>query len=400
MKVYPSEKIRNVGIVAHQGAGKTSLTEAMIFNTGAITRLGKVEDGNTVADYHPEELKRKSTVNTSLVACEWRDNKINVIDTPGFSDFFAEVVSTLRVADSLVMVIDANGGVEVTTEIIWEMADDQQIPMLAFVNKLDRENADFYKALEDMQEKARSFSQTRQVVPIQLPIGKEASFEGVVDLINLKAYKYEKGKAVEIPIPGDIDVDTYREMLVEAAAEGDDEIMEKFLDTMELTTEELIIGLKGGIKQAKLVPVLAGSATNNIAVDKLMDILIDYTPSPLYKLDAAAANAAPAALIFKTMADQFVGRISMFKVMSGKMKSDTLMYNANKGVEEKVAQLSTMQGKNSINLPEFTLGDIGTVAKLAATVTGDTLTTKDSGIMLDGIDFPEPNLTVAIVAKT
>ena len=397
MKVYPSAKIRNVGVVAHQGAGKTSLTEALIFNTGVTSRLGRVEDGNTVADYHPEELKRKSTVNTSLVAVEWRDHKINVIDTPGFSDFFGEVVSTLRVADSLVMVLDAVGGVEVSTEIIWEQADEKSIPIIAFVNKLDRENADFYKTLEAMQNIL-----TRQIVPVQLPIGKESGFNGVVDLISLKAYQYNNGKSAEIPVPAEMqdEVEHYREMMIEAAAEGDDEITMKYLDGEELTTEEIILGLKEGLRMGKVVPVLAGSATKNIAIDKLLDMLADYAPSPLAHLSADAVSAPPAALIFKTMADQFVGRISMFKVFSGKLKGDCTMYNANKGVDEKVGQLSTMQGKTSIPLAEFDLGDIGTVAKLTSTVTGDTLTTRDSGILLEGIDFPEPTLTFAIVAKT
>ena len=397
MKVYPSAKIRNVGVVAHQGAGKTSLTEALIFNTGVTSRLGRVEDGNTVADYHPEELKRKSTVNTSLVAVEWRDHKINVIDTPGFSDIFGAVVSTLRVADSLVMVLDAVGGVEVSTEIIWEQADEKSIPIIAFVNKLDRENADFYKTLEAMQNIL-----TRQIVPVQLPIGKESGFNGVVDLISLKAYQYNNGKSAEIPVPAEMqdEVEHYREMMIEAAAEGDDEITMKYLDGEELTTEEIILGLKEGLRMGKVVPVLAGSATKNIAIDKLLDMLADYAPSPLAHLSADAVSAPPAALIFKTMADQFVGRISMFKVFSGKLKGDCTMYNANKGVDEKVGQLSTMQGKTSIPLAEFDLGDIGTVAKLTSTVTGDTLTTRDSGILLEGIDFPEPTLTFAIVAKT
>lgn len=397
MKVYSSAQIRNVGIVGHQGCGKTSLVEALVFNTGVTTRLGKVEDGNTVADYHPEELKRKSTVNTSLVACEWRDCKINILDTPGFADFYGEVISTLRVADSLVMVLDAVGGVEVTTEIIWEQADEKNTPMIAFVNKLDRENADFYRTLSAMQDKL-----TRQVVPVQLPIGKEAGFEGVVDLITLKAYKYANGKSSEIPVPADMqaDIEHYREMMIEAAAEGDDDITMKYLDGEELTTEEIILGMKEGLKNGKVVPVLAGASTKCLGMDKLFDLLVDYAPSPLASLDASAASAAPAALVFKTLADQFVGRISMFKVYSGKFKGDCTMFNANKSADEKVGQLSTMQGKNAIQLPEFALGDIGTVAKLTTTVTGDTLTTKDSGILLEGIDFPEPNLTFAIVPKT
>ena len=397
MKVYPSDKIRNIGIVAHQGAGKTSLTEALVYSTGATTRLGKVEDGNTVADYHPEELKRKSTVNTSLVACEWRDHKINILDVPGFSDFFGEVVSTLRVADCLVMVVDAVAGVEVSTEIIWELADEQNIPTIGFINKLDRENADFKKDFYSMQD-----TLTRKIDPIQLPIGKEDGFNGIVDLISQKAYKYDNGKATEIPVPDDMkaDIEHYREMMIEAAAEGDDEITMKYLDGEELTDDEIILGLKEGVKNAKVVPVVCGCATKNIGADKLFDILVDYAPSPLAKLDAAAASAAPAALVFKTLADPYVGRISMFKVYSGKIKGDTAMFNANKKVEEKIAQISTMQGKTAIALPEVNLGDIATVSKLANTVTGDTLTTKDSGILLDGIDFPEPTLMMAIVPRT
>lgn len=397
MKVYPSEKIRNVGIVAHQGAGKTSLTEALIHATGATSRLGKIEDGNTIADYHPEELKRKSTVNTSLVACEWQDNKINILDVPGFSDFFGEVVSTLRVADCLVMVLDAVAGVEVSTEIIWEQADEKNIPMIAFINRMDKENADFYKALASMKSDL-----TRQIVPVQLPIGAEDSFSGMVDLIEMKAYKYDNGKASEIPVPEDMsaDIEHYREMMIEAAAEGDDDITMKYLDGEELTHDEIVLGLQEGVKSGKVVPVACGCATKSIGADKLLDVLIKYAPAPLVFMDEAAASAAPAALVFKTMADAYVGRISMFKVMSGKMKGDQIMFNANKEVDEKVAQLSTMQGKNVIQVSEVSLGDIATVGKLSSTVTGDTLTTKDSGILLEGIDFPEPNLAMAIVPRT
>ncbi|MDD2497927.1 MAG: GTP-binding protein, partial [Desulfitobacteriaceae bacterium] len=209
MKLYPSQSIRNVGIVSHQGAGKTSLTECLLFNTGATNRLGKVDEGNTVSDYHPEEIKRKITINTSLVACEWKNTKANLLDTPGFSDFFGEVMGTLRVSDSILMVVDAVAGVEVSTEIIWNLACDMEIPRLVFVNKMDRENADFYKAIDSMQEKL-----SKQVVPVQLPIGAEASFKGIVDLIEMKAYQYDtNGKGTEIKIPDELqsDMETYRE---------------------------------------------------------------------------------------------------------------------------------------------------------------------------------------------
>ncbi|MCL1874392.1 MAG: elongation factor G [Clostridiales bacterium] len=397
MKVYPSTNIRNVGIVAHQGAGKTSLTEALIFNTGAVNRLGRVDEGNTVADYHPEEIKRKSTINTSLVACEWSAHKINILDVPGFSDFFGEVSSTLRVADSLVMVLDSVAGVEVSTEIVWDIADENNIPLIAFANKMDRENADFTKTLDSMKEKL-----SRQIVPVQVPIGKESAFSGVIDLIAMKAYKYENGQASEMPIPADLqaEAEDYREAMVEAAAEGEDDLTMKYLDGEELTGEEIIAGLKAGVANAKVVPLLCGSALKNIAADKLMDILVGYAPSPLEALGEEAATKPTAALVFKTLADPYVGKISMFKVFQGSLKADSVLHNPIKSQDEKISQPATTQGKTQIALGEFPCGDIGVVTKLSQTVTGDTLTTKDSGIILDGVKFPEPTLSVAIAPKS
>ncbi len=397
MKVYPSKQIRNVGMIAHQGAGKTSLTEAMIFNTGAVNRLGKVDEGNTVSDYHQEEIKRKSSVNTSLVACEWKDHKINVLDVPGFADFLGEVYGILRAADSLVMVLDAVAGVEVTTEIVAELAQEQNIPMFAFVNKMDRENADFEKAVQSMKDKLE-----RLIVPIQLPIGKEAGFKGMVDLITMKAYEYENGKAKEVPIPGDMqaEAEAAREAMVEAAAEGDDEITMKYLDGEELTQEEIITGLHLVVLSGKVTPVLCGSALKNIGADKLLDLLVDYGPKPLDVLGADAADQPVAALVFKTMADSYVGKINIFKIMQGSLKADTVLYNPNKECDEKLSQLGTLQGKTAIPLAEFACGDIGTVSKLSQTTSGDTLTTKDSGVVLAGVDFPVPNLTIAISPKS
>lgn len=398
MKVYLSESIRNIGIVSHQGAGKTSLTESMLFNTGATNRLGKVDEGNTVADYHPEEIKRKSTVNASLVACEWLDTKINLLDTPGFSDFFGEVKGVLRVSDCLLMLVDAVAGVEVSTEIVWELADESNLPRIAFINKMDRENADFVKALDSMREKL-----TQQIVPIQFPIGSEANFNGIIDLIEMKAYQYDGGKSSEIPIPDDLmaDAETYREMMIEAAAEGEDELTMKYLEGEELTDGEIIAGLKAGVMAGKVVPVLCGSALKNIGADLLLNILVHYAPTPLEKLeDQDAPNKPMASLVFKTMADPYVGRISFFRVYQGSFKSDSTAYNPRKEADEKISQLFTMQGKNQLQLPELKFGDIGIVAKLAQTNTGDTLTTKDSGVVLDGIDFPIPTLTVAIEPKT
>lgn len=397
MKVYPSRNVRNIGFVSHQGAGKTSLVEALVFNTGVTNRLGKVDEGNTIADYHPEEIKRKSTINTSLIACEWREHKLNILDSPGFSDFYGEVSSTLRVVDGLVMMIDAVAGAEVTTEIIWEEAEEKNLPVLALINKMDRENADFHSALSSMQEKL-----TRRIVPVQLPIGREADFNGIIDLISLKAYQYENGKAKEIPIPGDMqdEVDEAREALIEIAAEGEDEITMKYLDGEELSTEEIVLGLKCGVKDAKVVPVLCGSALKNIGTDLFMDAMVDFIPDPLAFLGEEAAEKPMAALVFKTMADPYVGRISLFKVMQGNLKGEGLIYNANKEIDDKIGQLNTLQGKNAVPLTEFACGDIGTISKLTHTGTGDTLTTKSSGIILDGVDFPVPNLTFAISPKS
>lgn len=399
MKVYPSQNIRNVGIVSHQGAGKTSMTECLLFNTGASSRLGKVDEGNTVADYHPEEIKRKITINTSLVACEWRNHKINLLDTPGFSDFFGEVMGTLRVSDCLLTVFDAVAGVEVSTEIIWEIADQMNIPRIAFINKMDRENADFYRTIDSMKERL-----SKQIIPVQLPIGSEAAFKGIVDLIEMKAYQYENGgKVTEIPIPADLqdDCDAYREMMIEASAEGDDELTMKYLDGEALTQEEIVNGLKEGILAGNLVPVLCGSALKNYAIDRCLNFIVDYAPNPLERIADKEAESKPvAALVFKTMADPFVGRINFFKVYQGIFKADTMLYNPRKEIEEKVSQIYTMQGKTQLPLAEFKCGDIGAVAKLAQTNSGDTLTTKNSGIVLEGITFPNPTLTVAIEPKT
>lgn len=398
MKVYPSQSIRNIGMVSHQGAGKTSLTECFLFNTGVIKRLGKVDEGNTVSDYHAEEIKRKITINTSLVACEAGDTKINVLDTPGFSDFFGEVKGALRVSDSILMVVDAVAGVEVSTEIIWDLADQMEIPRIAIINKMDRENADFHKALDSMKDHL-----TKQIIPVQIPIGAEADFGGLVDLLEMKAYQYDQsGQSKEVSIPEDLmgDVETYREMLIEAAAEGDDELTMKYLEGEELTDSEIEAGLKAGIFAGNVVPVLCGSALKNIGADRLLDFIVKYAPSPLERSEEQASKGKPAALVFKTMADPYVGRINYFKVFQGTVKGDSSAFNPNKEIDEKISQLFSMQGKTQIPLPEFQFGDIGVVAKLAQTGTGDTLTIKGSDVVLEGIDFPEPTLTVAIEPKS
>lgn len=397
MKVYQAGKIRNVGLVAHGGAGKTSLTEAMLYNAGHTTRLGRVEDGTTVTDFHPEEIKRKITINATLAPCEWKDHKLNLLDTPGFSDFIGEVKGTMRVVDGLIVVLDAVAGVEVMTQIVWEDAVAANIPRIGFVNKMDRENANFLRVVDQMKEAFGS-----HIVPIQLPIGAEANFKGVVDLLKMKAYYFEGGKVQEKDIPADLadEAATYRDTLVEAAAEADDELLTKYLEGEELTPEEVVTGLRSAVRQGLVVPVVCGSATKNIGVQPLMDLIIDCLPSPLDRAEGDPENAPLAALIFKTIADPYVGKLSFFRVYGGVLKSDSYIYNANKEKEEKIGQILIMRGKNQEPVPEVRAGDIAAIAKLQESSTGDTLTRKDKPVILEGIKFPNPTLSVAIEPKS
>lgn len=392
MKSYPSDKIRNIGVVAHGGAGKTSLVEAILFNTGAVNRLGRVEDGTTTADYHPEETSRQITIHASLVPCEWKNCKLNLIDTPGYSDFIGEVKGAMRVVDSALFVVSAVDGVEVQTEIIWDFAQDKDMPRMVYINKMDRENANFYKVLDELKEKFGA-----NFAPVQLPIGQALEFTGMMDLIEQKAYTYKDGKATEIPVPGDMAdvIAENREKLVEAAVEGDDELMMKYLDGEELTADEIKAGLAGGVKSGKVVPVLCGSATKNMAVINLMDFLVDYAPAP------AVEEGKPfSALVFKTLADPYVGKMNFIRVYTGKLKSDMTIYNANKEKSEKIGQILFTRGKTTAQTQEVNTGDLAVLVKLQDIDTNDTLCEKDKPVILEAIDFPEPTLAVAITPKS
>jgi elongation factor G len=400
MKVYPTSKIRNIALVGHGGTGKTSLVEAMLYNSGATKRMGKVDDGNTVADYLPEEVKRKITISTALAPCEYRDYKINVLDTPGYADFYFEVIGSMRVADSILMVLAANAGVEVQTEVIWE--DFPEVPKIAFINKMDRENADFYKTLNEMKE---TFSDN--IVPLQLPIGAEENFKGVIDLVKMKALIFETGtgKVTEEDIPGDMldDVETYKEALIEAAAEANDDLLTKYLEGEELSDAEILEGIKEAAHNGSAVFVFCGSALNNIAVKPLLDFIVDCSPSPdtnpIVK-GKDLENDPMTAQVFKTIADPYIGRLTLFRLFTGKLKSDSIVYNANKEKDEKLAQLLVMTGKEQTTVPELYAGDIAAVAKLAVTGTGDTMTVKANPVIIDPIDFPEPTLSMAIEPKS
>lgn len=397
MKVYPTPRIRNIAFVAHGGSGKTTLTEAMLYNTGATSRLGKVDDGNTASDFFPEEIKRKISISTSLVPCEYRDYKINILDTPGFADFLGEVRAAVRVADNALVVVSAVAGVEVQTELFWEEA--QGLPKIAFINRMDRENANFFKVLEDLKNK---FSGT--IVPLQLPIGAEASFKGVVDLLKMKALIFEagSGKYREEDIPADMmaDVATYKEQLIEAAAEGDDDLLTKYLEGEELTDEEIRVGIAEAASKGAVVFVFCGSALNNVGVLPVMDFIVDCMASPEQVTGDEDLSKEPlAALVFKTIADPYIGRLNFFKLVQGNIKADSVVYNATKEKDEKLGQILVMRGKEQQAVPEAKNGDIVAVAKLAVTTTGDTLTVKANPQDLPGIEFPEPTLGTAIEPK-
>jgi elongation factor G len=400
MKVYPTNGIRNIALVGHGGTGKTSLAEVMIYNTGALKRLGKVDDGNTVADFLPEEIKKKITISTAMVPCEYRDCKINVLDTPGYADFYFEVCGALRVADSMLLMFSATAGVEVQTQIVWE--DNPDIPKILYINKMDRENADFYKVLTQIKG---TFSDN--VVPLQLPIGAEDSFKGVVDLIKMKAYIFEPGtgKMSIEEIPADMldDVEMYKMELVEAAAEANDELLSKYLDGEELSDDELMAGVKEAAASGSAVFVFCGSTLKNIGVQPLMDFMVDCSPTPERNLLIKGKDIEKApfsAQVFKTIADPYIGRLTMFRIFTGKMKADSVIYNASKEKDEKISQLLVMTGKEQASVPELNAGDIAAVAKLTVTSTSDTLTTKANSVVLDPIEFPQPTLSMAIEPKS
>lgn len=404
MRSFRTEQIRNVGLFSHGGAGKTSLTEALLFTSKAINRLGRVDEGNTVSDYDPDEVKRHISVNTSVAPCEWQDVKLNLIDAPGYADFIGETKAAMRIADSALILLDATGGVEVGTDQVWNYASERNIPRFLFINKLDRENANFNSALESAQN---AFGAS--VVAIQLPIGKESGFRGVVDLICQRAYLYSNtrdGKFEEADVPDDLKsvVAEAREKLIERIVEADDELMLRYLDGDAIENDELRQTLGKAVANLSIFPVLCGSASLNIGIGQLIDMLALAAPNPLQapaeegvKCDATAPVAA---LVFKTSADSHVGKLTFFKVLSGTLKGDGQIYNSSKGASERIGQLYNVRGKEQSPVGQIEAGDIGMVAKLQVTQTGDTLASADNGVRLKGIDFPLPLFRAAVKAKS
>ncbi len=404
MHEYETEQIRNIGVVSHSSAGKTSLIEAILSNGGAVERMGQVDDGNTVADYAPDEIARKTTINCSVCIAEWRGHKLNLIDTPGAEDFYGDLNSVLRVVDAIVVLIDATTGVEGGTEKVWEIADKYELPRLVFVNKMDKENANFDNALASTREILET-----NTTPLQTPIGKEDNFTGVVDLVQMGVFTEPNGNkpAAKADIPADLQeqADVSREQLVEAAAENDDVLIEKFFEGT-LTEEEILTGLSAGIRANQFIPVLCGSAINNIGVQPLMDILINCFPSPVEAKPVVSVdgetNREPssdspmAAMVFKTLADPFAGRLSLFRVYSGILKGDSQVYNVGQDKNERVGKLSFMNGKTLTSTAQIGAGDIGVVPKLALTQTGNTLCEVGQKIQLPGIEFPKPVISFSI----
>ncbi len=400
MKVYTAEHIRNVALISHVGSGKTSLIDAALYDSGAVTRQGKVDEGSSIGDHDPDELKRGMTLHTKALPVEWKNTKINFIDTPGYADFVGEVKAALRVADAALVVVTAEKGVEVGTELTWKYADERKLPRMVLVNKLDRENTSFDQALESLRKQFGL-----KVVPLQLPIGEQSGFKGVIDLVSQKGYTFEGGNKVqEVAIPGELQdkISSYREQLIESAVESDDDIMEKFLEGEELSDEEILSVVKKGTRSGQLIPVLCGSASKNIGVQTLLDAIVDYMPSAKDSVpeDAQAFSNNLSMFVFKTAAAQ-VGTISTFRIYSGTLKPDSHVYNVQTKADERIGQLMIQRGKMQENATEIAAGDFGAVAKLANTHTGDTLTSsKDTTNALEPINFPEPCFTVAVFPKS
>jgi elongation factor G len=408
VKRYPPDRIRNVAVAGHGGTGKTTLVEAMLFAARAIDRLGRVDDGTTTTDFDPEEIRRKITVNAALAPLPWQDHKVTLIDTPGYPDFIGEVTGALRAVEGVLLCVDAVAGVEVQTEKIWALADRERASRIVAVTRMDRENAAFPRVLEGLQAR---FGQ--RAVALHWPIGSEAAFRGVVDLLEMKVYG-DAGPAPLEAAPADVVASSRgaRERLIEAVAETDDALTEAYLEKGDLDADALLRGLRAGVRAGALVPVLCAAAARGLGVAALLDALVRLVPSPADRDPVAAQGkdgpvalrADPggvlAAQVFKTMADPYVGKLSYFRVYSGTLTSDSQVWNAARGKAERVGQLFLLRGKHQEPAAEVPAGDIGAVAKLAETATGDTLTDRDRAVALPPIEFPRPAIAMAIQPKS
>jgi elongation factor G len=408
MKEYQTDKLRNIALVGHQGAGKTSLAEAMIFNTGALNRLGNVMDGTTVADYDEDEHERGISISTSLVPCEFNGHKINALDTPGYTDFAGEVISAVHVVDAVVVVIDSVAGVEVGTELTWGYADRYNLPRFLVINKMDRENARFEAAMENL----RTNMPDVRFVPFQMPVGAQQDFGGVIDLVTMKMRSGAGDAPADIPADLTDEAEGAHMELIEMAAENDEALLDKYFAEETLSSDEIRQGLRAGIMDGSIVPVFVTASTANTAIKLLMEAIVEYLPDPTKRPPVAAegpaeevsleaSDAGPlAAYVFKSAADRFVGTLTYFRVFSGTLAADTRYYNANKQTEERFGSLYVMQGSEQLTVNTMHAGDIGAVAKLGETHTGDTICDKGTPLTVTGPEYPTPLYAVAIQPRT
>jgi elongation factor G len=412
MPVYDPEKIRNIAIIAHGGAGKTSLTEAILFNSKAIDRLGSVENGNTTTDYEPEEIARRISLSSSLAYCEYNGHKINIIDTPGFINFLEDTRGCLRVSDGAVLIVSAISGVKAETEKIWKYACEFEIPRIVFINKMDKENANFYRAIGELE---KSFD--TEAIPLNLPMGDGPAFKGLIDLIKMKAYTFENSKPIEMPLPDMEEIAIYRKKLVEKIAEADDNLLEIYLEKGDLTDDELLKGIREGSLTRRFLPVTCGSATRNIGVKELMDIILLCLPSPVdisrivpikgkSPKDGSIIERRPShsepfsAYVFKTISDPYAGKLTFFRVYSGTIKADSTVLNSVTNTKERIGQVFFAIGKKQIPAQIIGAGDMGVTAKLKDTSTGDTLCDESSPIIFEKVKFADPVLSYAIAPKS
>jgi elongation factor G len=409
VKTYPIERIRNVVLAGHGGAGKTSLAESLLFTAGAINRMGRVEDGNTVTDFDPDETAKGISISLALAPFEWREHKINLLDAPGFADFLGDAEAGLRAADAVVIVVSAVEGVEVQARVVWDIAEHLGLPRAIFINKLDRERSSFQRTLDELGE---IFGP--RIAPLHVPIGEEHEFSGVADLLAERAFTYADGTKAEGDIPDALSgqVSSLREKLVESIVEADDALMERYLEGAAIEPKEIVATLSKGVAAGTTVPVLAGSATKGIGVDLLAEFLVDEMPSPAERpptkakkgdeeVELAPDPAGPlAALVYKTLSDPYVGKLTFFRVYSGTFRPDQSVFNVTQNAEERIGQVFTLHGKTQDPVSEVPAGDIAAVAKLSHTITGDTFATRATPFVLPGIEFPDPLLALAIEPKT
>jgi elongation factor G len=414
MKVYDAPSIRNIALVGHGGCGKTSLVSAMLFDMGAINRLGRVDDGTTVTDFDPDEIERRISLQTALAFGEWKKTKINLLDAPGYANFLSEARSALRVAEAAIVVVDAVAGVEVQTQKVWGYAEEYGLPRMIVVNRMDRERASFSRTLESLE---RSFG--RGAVPLVIPLGEEKGFVGVTDLLTEKADVYtddQSGKfqAVDVPAEHREAEKTLRDRLVEMIAESNEELMEEFFEKGTLPQEDLLKGLRQAVLAGKIFPVFPASSLRNVGIQPILDDVVDLLPSPVDRGEVQgtdpvrktevsrkpAADAPLSAFVFKTVVDPHAGRLSIFRVYSGTLKADSHVHNTSRDLDERVGSLSLLQGKNQTAVPEIQAGDLGAVAKLKETLTGETLGDKAHPIVFPPLVFPEPATTFAMEPKT